>query len=317
MSQKRTLLTTRRLPPPVQARAEARYAVREWDSRAMTLAAATADVDAVLCTPWERLDAATIAALPLSVRVLATNSVGTDHIDLAAARARRLPVVHTPGVLNAATAEFTFLLLLAAARRAGEGERQLRAGEWQGPSPATFLGTEVSGKRLGIFGMGRIGQVLAGMARGFAMTVHYRNRSRLDAVREAGAVYHAADESFLAASQFLALLAPAGAETRHWLNAARLARLPAGAVVVNTARGALVDDDALVAALKSGHVAAAGLDVFPDEPDVPPGYLGLPSVVLTPHIASATVETREAMGHLALDGIDAVLEGRVPENLVK
>jgi lactate dehydrogenase-like 2-hydroxyacid dehydrogenase len=258
----------------------------------MSLAAAAAGVDAVLCTPWNRLDGATVAALPASVRVLATNSVGTDHIDLAAARARGLPVVHTPDVLNAATAEFTFLLLLAAARRAGEGERQLRAGQWQGPSPATFLGTDVSGKRIGIFGMGRIGQVLAGMARGFSMSVHYRNRTRLDPAREAGAFYHAEDESFLAASQFLVLLAPSVAQTRHWLNAARLARLPAGAVVV-------------------------GLDVFPDEPNVPAGYLALPSVVLTPHIASATVETREAMGHLALDGIEAVLSGRVPDNIVK
>ncbi len=283
----------------------------------MPLAAAARGADAVLCTPWDRLDGTIIAALPESVQVLGTNSVGTDHIDLMAARARGLPVVNTPGVLNAATAEFTFLLILAAARRAGEGERQLRAGQWQGPSPATFLGTEVSGKRLGIFGMGRIGQVLAGMARGFSMSVHYRNRTRLDPGREAGAVYHEDDESFLAASQFLALLAPSGAETRHWLNAARLARLPAGAVVVNAARGALVDDDALVAALARGHIAAAGLDVFPDEPHVPAGYLGLPSVVLTPHIASATVETREAMGHLALDGIEAVLAGRVPENLVK
>lgn len=283
----------------------------------MPLAAAARDMDAVLCTPWDRLDGATIAALPGAVRVLATNSVGTDHIDLAAARARGLPVVHTPGVLNAATAEFTFLLLLAAARRAGEAERQVRAGAWQGPSPTTFLGTEVSGKRLGIFGMGRIGQVLAGMARGFSMEVHYRNRSRLDPAREAGAVYHADDESFLAASQFLALLAPSGAQTRHWLNAARLALLPAGAVVVNTARGALVDDAALIASLTRGHIAAAGLDVFADEPHVPAGYLGLPSVVLTPHIASATVETRQAMGHLALDGIEAVLAGRMPENIVK
>jgi lactate dehydrogenase-like 2-hydroxyacid dehydrogenase len=317
MSQKRALLITRRLPPRVQTRAEACYSVRHWDSTAMSLAAAAAGVDAVLCTPWNRLDGATVAALPASVRVLATNSVGTDHIDLAAARARGLPVVHTPDVLNAATAEFTFLLLLAAARRAGEGERQLRAGQWQGPSPATFLGTDVSGKRIGIFGMGRIGQVLAGMARGFSMSVHYRNRTRLDPAREAGAFYHAEDESFLAASQFLVLLAPSVAQTRHWLNAARLARLPAGAVVVNTARGALVDDDALVAALTSGHIAAAGLDVFPDEPNVPAGYLALPSVVLTPHIASATVETREAMGHLALDGIEAVLSGRVPDNIVK
>jgi lactate dehydrogenase-like 2-hydroxyacid dehydrogenase len=316
MSQKPALLLTRRLPPAVEARAERDYDVHRWTRSGPSLATAAACMDAVLCTPADTMDAATIAALPASVRVIGTFSVGFDHIDIAAARARGVAVVNTPGVLSAATAEFTLLLLLAAARRAGQGERQLRAGEWLGWSPATFLGTQVSGKALGIFGMGRIGQALAGMARGLAMTIHYRNRGRLDAALEAGAIFHDNDASFLAASQFLALCAPASEATRHWLNEARLAMLPAGAVVVNTARGALVDDAALIAALQSGHIAAAGLDVFPDEPRVPEGYLALQSVVLTPHIASATWETREAMGYLALDGIDAVLAGRTPANLV-
>jgi lactate dehydrogenase-like 2-hydroxyacid dehydrogenase len=316
MSQKPALLLTRRLPPAVEARAERDYDVHRWTRSGPCLATAAACMDAVLCTPADTMDAATIAALPASVRVIGTFSVGFDHIDIAAARARGVAVVNTPGVLSAATAEFTLLLLLAAARRAGQGERQLRAGEWLGWSPATFLGTQVSGKALGIFGMGRIGQALAGMARGLAMTIHYRNRSRLDAALEAGAIFHDNDASFLEASQFLALCAPASEATRHWLNEARLAMLPAGAVVVNTARGALVDDAALIAALQSGHIAAAGLDVFPDEPRVPEGYLALQSVVLTPHIASATWETREAMGHLALDGIDAVLAGRTPANRV-
>jgi lactate dehydrogenase-like 2-hydroxyacid dehydrogenase len=316
MSQKPALLVTRRLPPAVEARAGRDYAVRRWDRASAPLAQAAHGMDAVLCTPADTLDADSIAALPATVKVLATFSVGFDHIDMAAARARQLPVVNTPGVLSAATAEFSFLLLLAAARRAGQGERQLRAGAWLGASPATFLGTQVSGKALGIFGMGRIGQALACMARGFAMTVHYRNRNRLDPALEQGAVFHPDDESFLAASQFLVLCAPATADTRYWLNAHRLARLPRGAVVVNTARGVLVDDAALIAALSAGHIAAAGLDVFPDEPRVPEGYLALETVVLTPHIASATHETRDAMGFLALDGIDAVLVGRVPDNIV-
>jgi len=290
-----------------------------WLDRAggVILARAAEGADALLCAPADRLDAACIEALPASLRVLATFSVGMDHIDLAAARARGLPVVNTPGVLSAATAEFTMLLLLEAARRAGEGERRLRAGAWRGWSPSGFLGTEVNGKTLGIFGMGRIGQALAAMARGFSMKVHYRNRTRLNPALEAGATYHSDDASFLQASQFLALLAPGGETTRHWLNATRLAQLPASAIVVNTARGTLVDDAALIAALRCRHVAAAGLDVFPDEPNVPPGYLDLESVVLTPHIASATTETRAAMGHLALDGIDAVLAGREAANLVK
>jgi lactate dehydrogenase-like 2-hydroxyacid dehydrogenase len=317
MSQLPKLLITCILPDGVLARAARYYRVTFWDrAGGATLAQAAEGADALLCAPADRLDAATIKSLPGSLRVLATFSVGTDHIDLTAARARGLPVVNTPGVLSAATAEFTMLLLLAAARRGGEGERKVRAGAWRGWSPAGFLGTEVNGKHLGIFGMGRIGQSLAIMARGFAMKVHYRNRNRLDPVLEAGAIYHADDASFLQASQFLALMAPGGEATRQWLNASRLAQLPAGAIVVNTARGTLVDDDALIAALRSSHVAAAGLDVFPDEPDVPTGYLELESVVLTPHIASATTETRAAMGHLALDGIDAVLGGVAASNLV-
>ncbi|HTZ69651.1 MAG TPA: D-glycerate dehydrogenase [Acetobacteraceae bacterium] len=313
---KPSLLLTRSLPSSVEARAARDYDVHRLGRGEGGLAAAAGGMAALLCTPADRLDAAVIAALPESLRVIGTFSVGLDHIDLVAARARGLAVVNTPGVLSAATAEFTMFLLLAAARRGGEGERRLRAGQWQGWSTSGFLGIEVSGKRLGILGMGRIGQTLARMARGFGMEIHYRNRRRLPPEQEVGAIYHTDDDSFLATSPFLALCAPANAETHHWLNAARLARLPEGAVVVNTARGALVDDVALIAALASGRVAAAGLDVFPDEPRVPEGYLSLENVVLTPHIASATRETRDAMGHLVLDGIDAVLAGRRPDNLV-
>jgi lactate dehydrogenase-like 2-hydroxyacid dehydrogenase len=206
------------------------------------------------------------------------------------------------------------LLLLSAARRAGEAERRLRAGGWLGPSPEQFQGVQVSGKTLGIFGMGRIGQALAGMARGFGMAVHYRNRTRLPDSLEQGATYHAADQSFLAQSHFLAICAPASAETHRWLNADRIAMLPPGAIVVNTARGSLVDDAALIAALRNGHVRGAGLDVFPNEPRVPEDYLALENVVLTPHIASATDEARRGMADLVLDGILAVLAGALPAN---
>jgi len=310
------LLITRSLPPRVEARAAAAYQLQRWDP-ATPPPAASAGAQALLCTPADRMDAAAIASLPAVLRVLATYSVGYEHIDLAACAARALPVVNTPGVLSDATAEFTMLLLLAAARRAGEGERLLRAGSWGAWTTAGFLGTQVSGKRLGIFGMGRIGQVVARMASGFNLAVHYHNRSRLDPALEHGAVYHAQDASFLAAIDFLALCAPGGPATRHWLNPGRLAALRPGAVVVNTARGSLVDDAALIAALTSGHIAAAGLDVFPDEPRVPAGYLALENVVLAPHIGSATWETRDAMGFLALDGIAAVLAGEAPGNLVR
>ena len=311
---KPTLVLTRRLPDAIMRRAEADYilrmpgqlGVRDW------LTGAAQGADGILCIPGVRLDAPTIEKLPSSVRVIGTFSVGTDHIDLAAARARGITVVNTPGVLSQATAEFTMALVLAAARRIGEAERVVRAGQWQGWTPADFLGQDVSGKRIGIFGMGRIGQALSRIARlGFGMEVHYRNRSRLAPGLEDGAVFHPEDAGFLAASQVLCLLAPGGAETAGWLNAARLAALPRHAIVVNTARGTLVDDAALAAALRSGHVAAAGLDVFPREPRVPEVYLGLDNVVLTPHIATATEETRDAMGHAVLDGIDAVLAGNL------
>jgi lactate dehydrogenase-like 2-hydroxyacid dehydrogenase len=317
MSSRYSLLITRGLPPATESRADSTYEVRRWDRRGPTLGEAADGVDALLCTPADRLDASAIYSLSGSIRVIGTFSVGFEHIDLAAARARGTAIVNTPGVLSEATAEFTMLLILPAARRAGQGERQLRSGQWRGWSPATFLGTQVGDKRLGILGMGRIGQALARMARGFGMKVHYRNRHRLDPAAEAGAIWHAEDSEFLASSDVLALCAPGGEETRHWLNAERIGLLPQGAVVVNAARGSLVEDAALVAALRSGHVVAAGLDVFPDEPDVPADYLTLENVVLTPHIASATWETREAMGALVLDGIDAVLAGRRPGNLVE
>ena len=281
------------------------------------LPAASEGADAILCVPGLRFDAALIEALARSVRVIGTFSVGVDHIDVAAAASRDIAVVNTPGILSQSTAEFTMLLLLAAARRSGEGERLIRAGQWQGASPAEFLGTDVSGKRLGIFGMGRIGQALARIARGgFGMEIHYHNRSRLATDDESGATYHAGEDSFLAASQMLCLLAPGGSATEGWLNAERLRKLPKGAVVVNAARGTLVVDEALAEALRSGRVAAAGLDVFRREPHVPDVYLGLENIVLTPHIATATVETREAMGKSVLEGIKACLDGRRPANLV-
>jgi lactate dehydrogenase-like 2-hydroxyacid dehydrogenase len=318
-NRKPVLIVTKEMPPRVAERAIQSFTLRmpgqlrlrDW------LPTALPGAEAILCAPGLRFDAALIASLPETMRVIGTFSVGHDHIDVQAARSRGIAVVNTPDVVSQATAEFTMGLLLAAARRMGEAERLVRARGWHGWSPADFLSTEVSGKRLGIFGMGRIGRCLARIAQhGFGMQVHYFNRNRLPEAEEKGAIYHEDEGAFLAASQFLCLLAPGGAGTQGWLNAARLAALPRGAVVVNSARGSLVDDDALAGALRSGHVAAAGLDVFVREPAVPEIYLGLENVVLTPHIASATVETRDAMGNLALDGILAVLAGRRPGNLV-
>jgi lactate dehydrogenase-like 2-hydroxyacid dehydrogenase len=318
---KPVLLITRRLPPAVEARA-----ARDYDARLNPddSPRSPADIlrlaqgaDAVLCCPAERLDAATIAALPASVRVIGTFSVGYDHVDIAAAKARGIPVVNTPEVLSIATAELAMLLILAASRRAGEGQRMVRAGKWTGWAPTQLMGTLVSGKRLGIFGMGRIGRELARMAAAFGMEIHYRDVARLPKELEGNAIWHDNDDSFLASCDALSLNVPGGEATRKWLNAERIAKLPRGAVVANAARGTLIDDEALIAALKSGQVGYAGLDVYDGEPKMNPGYLALENVVLLPHLGSATVETRDAMGHLVLDGIDAVLAGQQPANLVR
>ncbi len=318
---KPVLLITRRLPPAVEARAARDFALRgnadDTPRSGADVVRLAAGADAVLCCPAERLDAATIAALPASVRAIGTFSVGFDHIDVSAAAARGIGVCNTPDVLSVATAECAMLLILAAARRAGEGERMVRAGTWAGWAPTQLIGTQVSGRRLGIFGLGRIGRELARMARGFAMEVHYLDQQRLPPELEQGAVFHGSDDTFLPVCDVLSLHAPGGDGTRAWLNAERIARLPRGAIVANAARGTLVDDAALIAALRSGQVAAAGLDVYNNEPALHPEYRTLENVVLLPHLGSATRETRDAMGFLVLDGIAAVLDGRAPGNLVR
>ena len=318
---KPVLLITRRLPPAVEARAAEHFDARlnpdDAPRSGADILRLAQGADAVLCCPAEKLDGATIGALPTTVKVIGTFSVGFDHIDIAACRVRNLPVVNTPEVLSVATAECCMLLILAASRRAGEGERLVRSGGWTGWTPTQLLGTQVSGRRLGIFGMGRIGRELARMARAFGMSVHYRDVTRLPEELEAGAVWHDDDAGFLAASEVLSLNAPGGAATRNWLNAERIALLPRGAVVVNAARGTLIDDVALIAALQTDQVGFAGLDVYAGEPAINPGYLALENVVLLPHLGSATRETRDAMGHLVLDGIEAVLAGREPDNLVR
>ena len=318
---KATLLVTRRLPAAVEDRAarlfEARLNPEDRIYAAAELARRAEGADAILTAPGDRLDAATIAALPARVKAIGTFSVGFDHIDVAAARARGIQVCNTPDVLSVATAEIAMLLILAAARRAGEGERLVRAGKWHGWAPTQLLGTQVSGRRLGIFGIGRIGREVARMAAAFGMEIHYRDQARLPPELEKGAIFHDNDAAFLAQCEVLSLNAPGGGSTRHWLNAERIAQLPKGAVVVNAARGTLIDDAALIAALKSGQVAFAGLDVYNSEPNLDPGYLALENIVLLPHLGSATAETRDGMGALALDGIAAILAGQQPRNLVE
>ncbi|MBP0492370.1 2-hydroxyacid dehydrogenase [Pararoseomonas indoligenes] len=307
-----TLLQTRTLPAAVEARAARDYAVRrpEGPDRtldAAALLAAAGGCDGILCAAGDALDAKTLAALPESVRIIATFSVGTDHIALDAARARGIAVTNTPDVLSVATAEIAMLLVLMCARRAGEAERLLRAREWTGWAPTQLMGVTLERKRLGVLGMGRIGRELARMARGMGMEIHYRNRARLAPEEEEGATFHADDESFLAACDVLSMHIPGGPATNGWLNAARIAALPRGAIVVNTGRGTTVDDEALCGALRAGHLRAAGLDVFAGEPAIYEGYHSAPNVTLLPHLGSATVETRDAMGFRCLDNLDALL----------
>ncbi len=315
---KPVLLVTRRLPPAIEDQAKHDYDTRltASDTPIPDLAARADGAAAILCCPGDVMDAGVIAALPASVKVIGTFSVGYDHIDVAAARARGIKLCNTPDVLSVATAECAMLLILTAARRAGEGERMIRAGRWEGWAPTQLLGTQVSGRRLGIFGMGRIGREIARMAGGFGMEIHYRDMARLPPELEQGATFHDNDDSFLPLCQVLSLNAPGGGGTRHWLDQARIAKLPRDAVVVNAARGTLVDDAALVTALRDGQIAAAGLDVYNGEPNIHAEYLGLENVVLLPHLGSATTETRDAMGRVVLDGIGAILAGRSPKNLV-
>jgi lactate dehydrogenase-like 2-hydroxyacid dehydrogenase len=314
------LLLTRRFPDAVMTRAARDYRIITNDDdhpySPKEIADRAAGADALLVSAVDRIPADLIRALPDSVRMIATFSVGTDHIDLAAAKERGIAVSNTPGVLTDATADIAFLLLLGAARRASEGERLIREGRWEGWGPTQLVGIHVTGKRLAILGMGRIGQAMARRARGFDMEIHYHNRRRLPADEEMGAVYHADADDLLSVADFLSIHSPASPETHHWLNAERIARLPDRAVIINTARGSVVDDEALIAALRSGKLAAAGLDVFENEPKLHPGYAALPNTFLLPHLGSATDKTRDAMGFTALNNLDAFFAGKDLPNRV-
>ncbi|MFZ5780960.1 MAG: 2-hydroxyacid dehydrogenase [Pseudomonadota bacterium] len=316
------VLATRHFPPDVEARLADRFdAVLNPDDRLYdrsSLIKAAYGCDGIMCAAGDAFDADTMADLPASVRMIATFSVGYEHIDVAAAARRSIIVSNTPDVLTDATADITLLCLLGAARRAHEGASMLRRHGWAGWAPTQLMGVHVTGKRLGILGMGRIGQAVADRARAFRMEIHYSNRQRLPPDLEKGAVFHADADAMLPHCDFLSINAPMSAATRKWVNAERIARLPKGAIVVNTARGGIVDDEALIAALNSGHLAAAGIDVFDGEPRIHPGYYDLANAFLLPHMGSATVETRNAMGFKALDNLEAyLLRNQTPPDLVK
>lgn len=317
------IVVTRRLPGTVEAEMSRRFdAQLNQDDRQFSceeLAAALRDADIVLCTLTDRLTRDVFdAGRPHRARLLANFGVGFNHIDLDAARGAGILVTNTPGVLTEDTADLTLHLILAAARRTAEGERELRGGRWTGWRPTHLLGTRVSGKTLGLVGLGRIGQAVAERAaRGFGMRVLYHSRTRASGEVEArcAATWCDSIEDLLGRADFVSLHCPASPETRHLLDAARLARMQPHAFLVNTARGDVVDEAALVDALERGTLAGAALDVFEHEPAVHPG-LFRDNVVLVPHLGSATVESRVAMGRRALRNIHAFLEGRDPPDRV-
>ena len=273
-------------------------------------------VDAMIPCHSEHFTADVVARLDSRLKIVANHSVGVDHCDLQALKDKGIVVTNTPDVLSDATAEIAMLLMLGAARHAVRGDRLVRTGAWDSWSPSFMVGTQVTGARLGIVGMGRVGRAFARKAQGFGMEIHYHNRSRLAADVENGAVYHDSLDTLLPIAEFLSLHCPATPETRHLLNARTLARLPQGAIVVNTARGALVDEAALIDALDSGQVAAAGLDCFEVEPGGNPGFARFENVFMLPHIGSATRATRDAMGFRALDNLDAFFAGKPPRDRV-
>jgi len=312
------VVVSRRIFPALIAELQREFDVRAnqddigWN--AAELAAALGDADGALLTAGDRVDEALLAQCP-RLKVVANIAVGINNLDLAACTRHGVLATNTPDVLNEATADHACALLLAAARRVGESERWLRAGLWKRWTFEMFTGAEVGGTTLGILGMGRIGRAIARRATGFSMPVIYHNRTRLPANLEGGA-RHVALPDLLGESDHLVLVVPYSPEVHHLIDAAALAQMKPTAVLVNIARGGVVDDRALVAALRNGLIAAAGLDVFENEPALHPGLLELENVVLTPHIASSTRATRTAMAHLAMSNLRAALAGQVPPSLV-
>lgn len=321
MGNKPVVLVTRRLPAAVEQKLGENFStLLNPDDRLYStteLLELAQQADAILPCHTEKFSAETIAQLPQSVKAIANFSVGVDHVDLDAARDKGVIVTNTPDVLSDATAEIAILLMLGAARRASEGERLVRSQQWKDWSPDFMVGRQTTGKRLGILGMGRVGQVVARRARGFDMTIHYHNRNPLDPEQAGDAVYHDSVEALLTEVDVLSIHCPAIESTRGLINRERLALMHADSILVNTSRGGVIDDDALVAALKSGVIAAAGLDVYNGEPEaIHPEYLNLDNVFLLPHIGSATRETREAMGFRAISNLVAIFNGNEPGDRV-
>ncbi|WP_174280019.1 NAD(P)-dependent oxidoreductase, partial [Sphingomonas bacterium] len=279
---------------------------------------AMADCDVLVPAVTDAIDAGLIAGAGPRLRLIANFGAGVNHIDLAAARARRMAVTNTPGVLTEDTADLAMALIVAVPRRLAAGEALVRSGEWRGWSPGGMLGHRIGGKALGIVGMGRIGQAVARRARAFGLSIHYHNRHRLPPVLEAelGAAWHPMLDEMLGAVDIVTLHTPRNADSENLLDARRLALLRPHVYLVNTSRGGIVDEDALVEALAAGRLAGAGLDVWRHEPAIDPRLLALPNVVMTPHMGSATYEGRVASGEKVIANIRAWADGHRPPDQV-
>jgi hydroxypyruvate reductase len=316
------LLCATPLIQPLIDRAQAEFGVIASQDGQLTVAQTidtlknTPSLKAVLISSRIRFDAAAIEQLPANVRLIATCSVGYEHIDLAAAAARGIFVTNTPDVVTEATADLALFLMLGALRRGREYAAIMERGWRERFGLSDMLGLDFHGKTLGIIGMGRIGRAVAKRAAAFGVKVLYHNRRRLAPALEQGAVYYSDVRAMLPQCQILSLHAPGDAASNGSIDAGVLALLPRGAVLVNTSRGSLVNEDDLVAALESGQLAAAGLDVFRAEPEYDLRFQQLPNVFMTPHMGTATVETRAAMGHRALDNVADVLAGQTPRDVL-
>ncbi len=320
MSNKPKILVSRLLPQAVEQRIANSYnAVSNLEDLVLTssdIIEKAHGLDGLLVSATERCDAAFISALPSSIKIIATFSVGYDHIDLQAAKSAGIVVTNTPDILTDATADIAILLMLGAARGAYWGEQMVRNQKWQRWAPTHPLGIDITGATLGILGMGRIGQAVADRAKAFKMDINYFKRTKLDATIENGAAFFDDLDAFLPTCQFLSINCASTEQTRGLINKATIENLPDGAVIINTARGDIVNDDDLIEALQSGKIAAAGLDVFNNEPDIDPRYRSLNNVFLLPHLGSATPNTRIAMGMRALDNLDAFFSGVTPKDVV-
>jgi lactate dehydrogenase-like 2-hydroxyacid dehydrogenase len=317
-----SVVVTRRLPKPVEDELARLFDARlNADDRPLTtdeLREAVATADALLPTVTDKISAEVLGAGPRQTRIVANFGVGYNNIDVEAARAAGIAVTNTPGALTDCTADLAMTLLLSAARRAGEGERHVRDGSWTGWRPTHMLGTKVTGKTLGIIGLGRIGQAVARRAHhGFGMKILYYNRTPVaaDQIEDLDAELCTL-EQLLARSDFVSLHCPSTPETRHILNVETLALMKPGAFLINSARGDVVDEAALVDALRSGAIAGAGLDVYDGEPAVRPELAEMENVVLLPHLGSATTETRVAMGMRAVANLEAFFNGDPPPDRV-